>query len=115
MKKLVVAATLALAGVTTAACTQHSAPEVARFENQQIQISAQVTPGMIDAEFRLYIDGDLVIKQRSQPFGGSSQTFDGTWKSNRVMSRVTRVHNFMSQYHQIDVFIDGQLVETLTV
>jgi len=114
MKKLLVAAALATTAVTTA-CTQHSAPEVARFENQQIQIAAQVTPGMIDAEFRLYIDGDLVIKQRSQPFGGSSQTFDGTWKSNRVMSRVTRVHNFMSQYHQIDVFIDGQLVETLTV
>ena|SRR6056297_3533697 len=98
-----------------AACAQTSAPEVAQFNNERLQISATVTPGMFDGELKLFINEELVINQRSQAFGGSSQTFEGAWQGRQVTARATRVQNFMSAYTQIDVFIQGQLVETLTV
>jgi hypothetical protein len=98
-----------------AGCAQTSAPEVAQFNNERLQISAKVTPGLFDGELKLFINEELVINQRSQAFGGSSQSFEGTWQGRQVTARATRVQNFMSAYTQIDVFIEGQIVETLTV
>jgi len=98
-----------------AACAQTSAPEVTQFEGRTLTISATATPGLMDAEFQIFIDGETVINQRSQAFGGSSQNFEGSWNGRRVTARATRVQNFVSSYTQIDVFIGGQLVETLVV
>ncbi len=113
MKILVVAASIALGTLT--ACTQHSAPEVAYYENQKLQLAAKITPGVFDGELTLAINGEQVIKQRSQAFGGTSQTFEGTWKGKQVVARTTAVTNLMSNYHLIDIFINGTHVDTLTV
>ena len=104
-----------LLAVLVAACTQQSAPEFAIYNGESIQIEVTSTPGLIDAEYVLKINGEPVIKQRSQAFGGSLQVFDGSWRGKKVSARTTRVQNMFSTYTQVDVFIDGQLVETLTV
>lgn len=113
MKVLVLSSCLTLAALS--ACTQHSAPEVAQYQNEQLRIAAHVEPGMFDSELRLFINNKVVIKQRSQAFGGSSQNFEGNWRGRPVLARATRVQNLLSAYTQIDVFISGTLVETLTV
>ena len=113
MKRLLVCALLAVPCLS--ACVQSSAPEVTQFGNERLQISANLTPGLVDGELELFINGERVIKQRSQAFGGSSQSFQGNWKGKQVVARATRVENFLSSYTMIDVFIAGQMVETLTV
>jgi hypothetical protein len=113
MKKVLTAAFLSVAALT--ACEQASVPEMTRYEGQALQLSAKMTPGLIDAEFKLYVDNELVINDRTQPFGGSSQTFEGTWKGKQVVARATSVQKFMTSYIMVDVFIDGTLVDTLTV
>jgi hypothetical protein len=96
-------------------CVQTSAPEFANFAGERIEISASATPGMFDALFTLSINSETVIQQRSQAFGGSSQTFEGVWRGRPITARATRVQNFVSSYTQVDVFIAGELVETLTI
>jgi hypothetical protein len=113
MKKL---ATLSLVGALfLGACAQQSAPEFATYQQGRIQIQAEVTPGLIDSEVRLMINGTEVINERSQAFGGSSQNFNGTWDNKQVTVRATRVQTMFSTYLLLDVFVDGTLVETLTV
>ena len=104
-----------LGAASLSGCVQTSAPEVTQYGNERLQIAAKVTPGLFDGELQLFINGQLVIKERSQAFGGSSQTFNGTWKGKQVVARATKVENFLSSYVMIDVFIGGQMVETLTV
>jgi hypothetical protein len=113
MKHLIVLVFFAVPSLS--GCVQSSAPEVTQFGNERLQISANVTPGLVDGELELFINGERVIKQRSQAFGGSSQNFQGIWKGKQVVARATRVENFLSSYTMIDVFISGQMVETLTV
>jgi len=107
--------TLFCSGLVVAGCTQQSVPEMSQYNGQRIELLAKATPGLIDAEFVLFINREQVIKQRTKPFGGSSQTFKGTWNGRNVVARVTAVSKFMSHYTMIDVFIDGVLVDTLTV
>jgi len=97
------------------ACATTSAPEVAQFQGQNLKISAKATPGLFNGELQLFINDELVITQRSQAFGGSSQSFEGSWQGRNVTARATRVQNFISSYTQVDVFIQGRLVETLVV
>ncbi|SFI84336.1 hypothetical protein SAMN04487991_1038 [Celeribacter neptunius] len=85
------------------------------YNGRPLQLVAKMTPGMFDEEVKLYIDNELVINERSQPFGGSSQTFEGTWKGRKVVARATAVQKFMTSYIMVDVFIDGTLVDTLTI
>jgi hypothetical protein len=107
---------LALVGtLAISACAQSSAPEFATFESERIEIQAEMTPGLLDAEVKLLINNELIINERSQTFGGSSQVFHGTWNGKQVTARATAVQKFMSSYILVDVFIDGVLVETLTV
>jgi len=112
MKKLLLAACLA---ALASGCTQHSAPEFATYQGERIQIEVTATPGMVDSKYVLTFNGEPVIEQRSQAFGGSSQVFKGSWRGKDVTARATRVQNLMSSYVQIDVFVGGQLIETLTV
>lgn len=107
---------IAIAGISLlTACAQQSVPEISQYRGQQIEISAKATPGLFDAEFVLMIDGQEVINDRTTPFGGSSQTFEGVWNGKKVKARVTSVQKFASAYTMIDVFIDGVLVDTLVV
>ncbi len=111
IRTIVVAAALAIS-----ACTQTSTPEIATFEGQRLTIQAEAKPLPLGAaEVMVKIDGETVINQKSQVFGGSSQTFNGSWNGRPVSARATRIQNFVSSYTQIDVFIGGQLVETLTI
>jgi len=98
-----------------AACAQESPVEFAQYNGERLQIEAVAKPGLIDEEVKLLINGETVIKQRSQAFGGSSQTFEGVWRGKRVTARATRVQNFMSAYTMVDVFIAGEHVETLVI
>ena len=113
MKKLMLVVTVAFAGL--AGCTQYSIPETAYFQGQSYQVRAEVEPGAFDGTLKLYIDEELVIDQRSKAFGGSSQTFTGSWKGKSVTARATAVQQLMSAYTRVDVFVDGQLIETLTI
>ncbi len=114
MKKLLLITILG-AILVISGCTQQSVPEMSQYKGQKIELMATATPGLIDAEFVLFINGKQVIKQRTQPFGGSSQTFEGTWNGHRVKARATAVRKFASAYTMVDVFIDGVLVDTLVV
>ena len=80
-----------------------------------VDIRAEVEPGAFDGLLKLYIDDQLVINQRSKAFGGSSQSFTGTWRGKPVVARATQVSKMMSTYVMVDVFINGALVETLTI
>ena len=103
------------AASTVMGCVQTSAPEVTSYRGERLEIAASAKPGLFDAELVVSINGEQVINQRSQAFGGSSQTFSGVWRGRPVTARATRVQNFVSAYTQVDVFISGELVETLTV
>lgn len=113
MKSVLIAFLVVFVGVS--GCVQTSAPEMAQFKGQSIQLNAKVTPGLLDGELELYVNNELVIKERSQAFGGSSQTFTGQWRGKDVRARATQVTNMLSSYVMIDVFIDGVLVDTLTI
>ena len=112
IKRTIIAAAMLVA---IAGCTQTSAPEFATYNGERIEVAATATPGLFNAGFIVTINGQTVIDDRTEAFGGSSQTFTGTWNGKNVTARATRVQNFVSAYTQIDVFIDGQHVETLTV
>lgn len=106
---------LVLSFLGLSACTTTSAPEVGYYDGKPITIRAEVEPGLVDSNLNLYIQDELVVNQRSKAFGGSSQSFKGSWRGKPVIARATKIENFLSSYTQIDVFIAGQLVETLTV
>lgn len=110
-KLLLVAATCAL----LTACAQQSIPEFSVYEGRQIQIEATATPGLIDSHVQIRINGETIIDDRTEAFGGSSQSFEGTWNGKPVLARATRVTKFASNYTMIDIFIGGTLVETLVV
>ncbi|WP_141101986.1 hypothetical protein [Oceanicola sp. 22II-s10i] len=104
-----------LFSTTLFACTQQSAPETSNYRGERLVIEAEATPGLIDAEFVLKINGQTVIRDRTEPFGGSSQSFSGSYRGQQVMARATAVQKFFSAYTMIDVFINGEHVDTLTV
>ena len=101
--------------LSLSACAQQSIPEFSTLDGERIQLEAVATPGLFDAKVELKINGETVISDRSEPFGGTSQSFEGTWNGKRVVARATRVQKFASTYTMIDVFIGGELVETLVV
>lgn len=111
MKHLLVAAMLSITAL--GACTTASAPEMATYQNQKITLRAETDSA--NYTFRLFIDNDKVIDQSVQVFGGSSQTFNGVWRGKTVTARATRVSQFASSYVLVDVFINGEHVDTLTV
>lgn len=113
MNHLTIAALVAV--TLLSACAQESPVEFAHYQGERLQIEAVARPGIVDAEVKLLINGETVIKQRSQPFGGSSQTFEGVWRGKLVTARATRVKNFVSAYTMVDVFIAGVHVETLVI
>jgi predicted oxidoreductase len=96
-------------------CVTTSAPELALIDNRQVEVSASVTPGLVDGELTITFDNTVVIKQRSQVFGGSSQSFTGSYKGHKVTARATLIRNMFSSYTQIDVFYKGRLIETLVI
>ena len=98
-----------------ASCTQQSQEEYASVNGSRLAISAEMTPGLVNAEFILRINGATAIKGRTQPFGGSSQTFSGVHQGRPVTARVTQVTKFFSQYVLVDVFYNGEHIETLTI
>lgn len=104
-----------LAATLLVACAQQSPVEFTQYQGERLQIEAVATPGFANAEVKLLINGETVIKQRSQTFGGTSQTFEGSWRGKRVTARATRVSNFVSAYTMVDVFIAGEHVETLVI
>ena len=97
------------------ACAQQSVPEISQYQGQRIEITARATPSLFDAEFILFINGKEVINDRTKPFGGTSQTFEGVWNGKPVRARATAVQKFASSYTMIDVFINGDLVDTIVV
>ncbi|GGE54861.1 hypothetical protein [Actibacterium pelagium] len=98
-----------------AACTQESAPEYANYGGERLQIIAKANPGLIDSQFIVEINGVVAVNQRSKPFGGSSQTFEGSYRGERVTARATYVEKLFSSYTMIDVFINGTLIDTLVI
>lgn len=47
--------------------------------------------------------------------GGSSQTFNGSYRGKPVMARVTKVVTFLSERYIVDVFYNRQLIETTSL
>lgn len=97
------------------ACTSTSPVEMATINGQTISIVAEGEPGLIQGTFRLRFNGEAVIDQKTKPFGGSSQTFTGAYKSKPVMARVTKVVTLFSERYIVDIFYNGQLIETTSL
>ena len=111
MKHLLVAALLSI--IAVGACTTTSAPEMATYQNQKITLRAETDSA--NYAFRLFIDNEKVIDRSVEVFGGSSQTFNGVWRGRTVTARATSVTQWASSYVLVDVFINGEHVDTLTV
>ena len=101
--------------LSTVACTSTSPVEMAVVNGERISISAEGELGFIQDIFRLKFNNELVIEQKTQPFGGSSQTFNGTFRGKPVMARVTKVVTLFSERYIVDIFYNGQLIETTSL
>lgn len=112
LKKTYAAASIA---ILLTACAQTSAPEFATYEGERIEIAATATPNLFNSDIIITINGNTVIDDKTETFGGSSQTFTGNWQGKQVTARLTQVTNMFSNYVQVDGFIDGDHVETLTI
>lgn len=70
----------------------HTPPvEMAVVDGQRISIIAEGEPGLVSGTFRLKFNDQVVIDQKTNPFGDSSQTFNGAYRGKPVMARVTKV------------------------
>lgn len=98
-----------------AACVQQSVPETSVYRGEKLVMQANATPGVLDAKFELMINGETVISDRTQPFGGTSQSFEGSFRGQQVIARATAVQKFASAYTLVDVFINGEHIDTLVV
>lgn len=93
-----------------AACAE-SIPEIAHYNGQSVTIQLRATPAN---EWELLIDNDIVVKQKVEPFS-TNETLRGTYKGKPVMVRRYFRSNGWTQAHVADVFIGGQLIETLVI
>ncbi|MEL6126191.1 MAG: hypothetical protein AAFR57_07335 [Pseudomonadota bacterium] len=96
------------------ACAQTSPQEFATVDGERIALTASITPGVLGT-FRLNMNGDEVIEESFEIFGGSSQTFEGRYRGDPVSARVTQVQKWFTNYHLVDVFYKGQLIDTLQI
>ena len=97
------------------ACTSTSPVETAQINGQPVSIVAEGQPGVLTGTFVLKFNNTVVINERTKLFGGSSQTFNGRYQGKQVMARVTRVVSFLSERYVVDVFYNGQLIETTSI
>ena len=112
LKKIVAIAGLA---ILVSGCVQSTAPEFTNYEGESIQVVASMTPGVLRSKLQVTFNGETVIDDTTQALGGPSQNFTGTWRGKTVTARTMMVQRMFSEYMQIDVFLDGRLIESLTL
>ncbi|MEL6677863.1 MAG: hypothetical protein AAFQ51_04085 [Pseudomonadota bacterium] len=105
---------LSLVMIVLTACAQSSPQEFATVDGERISLTASITPGVLGT-FRLNMNGDEVIEESFQVFGGTSQTFEGRYRGEPVSARVTQVTKWFTKYNLVDVFYKGQLIDTLQI
>ena len=106
MKKLILATAVALA---LAGCAS-SIPEVSRYDGQTMTMQIRAT----QQHWELIIDGQVVANHPVVTWQ-SAINMNGVYKGKPVMARMYYRSNGWSAVYVADVFIEGQLVETLTI
>ena len=96
-----------------AGCGNQGAPVSVPWQNSRLEIQAEVLTRPLDASFKLYINGERVIKDTTKVGAGTFQNFSGIWQGQRVLARFSRKQFVVTSATCIDVFINGNLVETL--
>ena len=105
MKRLLFVMVLAVAG-----CAE-SIPEISYVNGQTVMMQFRATP---ENNWELLIDGEIVVQQKTTVFS-SNETLTGTYKGDPVMVRRYYRSNGWVLTHVADVFVGGQLVETLVI
>ncbi|MFK7877180.1 MAG: hypothetical protein AB8B71_15590 [Paracoccaceae bacterium] len=94
-------------------CAQQSPPISVPYNYERLEIMAIVQQWPLDARLQMSINGDLVIKETTLISSGTSQNLVGTWRGQQVMARMTRRNGLFAPAARIDVFIEGNLVQTI--
>ena len=95
-------------------CTTTAPSEVAYYEGEKIKIDAVGETRLLSGHLLLKINDEVVIDEENTSFA-SSHTFEGSWKGKPVRARATAVSTMFTSYIMLDVFIDGELVDTLSL
>ncbi len=111
MAKFLVAQLLLCAALC--GCGNQSPPISSPWQNQNLEILAAVVTRPLDSSIKLSINGEPVINGTTEVGAGSAQNFMGNWRGNRVLARFSRQQSVFSSASRIDVFINGNLVETV--
>ncbi|WP_417245320.1 hypothetical protein [Celeribacter sp.] len=101
---------VAVAFLLLAACAE-SIPEVSYYDGRNITIQMRATP---ESNWEVLIDGEIVVQEKTKAFS-TNETLHGMYKGKPVMVRRYLRSNGWTSTHVADVFIDGQLVETLVL
>ncbi len=101
---------LALVVFFVAACAE-SIPEIAHYDGRNISVQMRSTP---ESNWELLIDGEIVVQQKIKAFR-TNETLHGSFNEEPVLVRRYIRSNGWTSTHVADVFIGGQLVETLVI
>ncbi len=63
----------------------------------------------------LTINGDRAVDQTKRIYLGSQIIFDGVWQGRAVQVEMTRDIQFIRTFYELDIYIEGNLVETIEV
>jgi hypothetical protein len=99
------------AGIILISSCAQSIPETTNFNGKAMTMHLKATTG---AAWEFYINGELVIHHKIKAFEGMP-VMNGTWRGKPVMIKMQMVSSGWTTMKTADVFIDGQLVETLVV
>lgn len=106
MKNLILSTAIAL---TLSACAQ-SIAETAQINGESTSIQVRATP---NNEWELLFDGQIVAKDSAK--WTFDNTLHGSYGGQPVMARLYYRSNGWSAHKVADVFVDGQLIETLVI
>ena len=81
--------------------------------NERLEFQAEVLNRPLDVEFRLFINGNPVVQAISEPTTRSRIAFEGLWRGQTVFVDLRRDINVLTTSNEIDIYISGNLVETL--
>jgi hypothetical protein len=100
-----------LAGTILLSSCATSIPETTNYNGKPMIMQVKARPGAV---WEFYIDGQLIMEKQANVFEGMP-VMHGTWKGKPIMVKLQMVSNGWSAMKTADVFIDGQLIETLVV
>ena len=94
-----------------------SEPEFALFNEQKIALEAYMEPGVLTTTLTVIIEKEVVIDAAEKAFytGGEPETFASSWRGKPVRVILSAVNKPFSSYMKVDIYIDGQFVDTVVI